>query len=67
MKAKQAYDDMESKLRAEGAREVSQLKARYETMIEELKQTAARDKEFVVNELKKEIAALEKKIEDLKA
>lgn len=54
-------------MRTEGQKEVSNLKVKYEQIIDELKRNAASDKEFVVGELKKEIKNLEQKIEDMKA
>lgn len=46
-------------MRTEGQKEVSNLKVKYEQIIDELKRNAASDKEFVVGELKKEIKNLE--------
>ena len=42
------------------------MKDRYEAMLDELRRAAAGDKEFVMNELKKRIADLEKQIEEMR-
>ena len=47
-------------------REMEALKEKYETMIQELKNNANSDKEFMQNELKRKIADLEKQIEDMR-
>ena len=42
------------------------LKQKYENMIREMQMNASNDKEFVQNELRKKILALEKQIEDMR-
>jgi hypothetical protein len=51
---------MQSELAQKARKELEAQKARYEAMLDELRRSAAGDKEFVQNELRKRIAELEK-------
>lgn len=51
---------MQEDLNAKHAREMDALKQKYEQMIREMQMNASSDKEFVQNELRKKILALEK-------
>lgn len=58
---------MQSELAQKARKELDAQKARYEAMLDELRRSAAGDKEFVQNELRKRIAELEKQVEEMKA
>ena len=58
---------MQSELAQKARKELEAQKARYEAMLDELRRSAAGDKEFVQNELRKRIAELEKQVEEMKA
>ena len=51
---------MQTQLNDKARRELEQQKQKYEQMLDELRRSAAGDKEFVVNELKQRIIELEK-------
>lgn len=57
---------MQEDLNEKHAREIDALKQKYEQMIREMQMNASSDKEFVQNELRKKILALEKQIEDMR-
>ena len=57
---------MQEDLNEKHAREIDTLKQKYEQMIREMQMNASSDKEFVQNELRKKILALEKQIEDMR-
>ena len=57
---------MQEDLNEKHSREIDALKQKYEQMIREMQMNASSDKEFVQNELRKKILALEKQIEDMR-
>lgn len=57
---------MQEDLNEKHAKEIDALKQKYEQMIREMQMNASSDKEFVQNELRKKILALEKQIEDMR-
>ena len=57
---------MQEDLNEKNAKEIDALKQKYEQMIREMQMNASSDKEFVQNELRKKILALEKQIEDMR-
>lgn len=57
---------MQEDLNEKHAREIDALKQKFEQMIREMQMNASSDKEFVQNELRKKILALEKQIEDMR-
>ena len=57
---------MVTQLNDKSKKELEAQKVKYEAMLDELRRHAAGDKEFVMNELKKSIAELEKLVEDLR-
>ena len=66
IKAKRDFDGMQEDLNEKHAREIDALKQKYEQMIREMQMNASSDKEFVQNELRKKILALEKQIEEMR-
>lgn len=66
VKAKRDLDSMQDELRSKHEHEMDALRQKYEQMIREMQMNASNDKEFVQNELRKKILALEKQIEDLR-
>ena len=65
-KSAQDFQAMQTQLTDAKKKELDAQKARYEAMLDELRKAAAGDKEFIVNELKRKIAELEKQIEDMR-
>ena len=59
-KAKEEYERMQEQMTNKHKKEIEELKDKYERTIAELKRNASSDKEFLQNELKKQIADLEK-------
>ena len=57
---------MQEDLNEKHAKEIDALKQKYEQMIREMQMNASSDKEFVQNELRKKILALEKQIEEMR-
>ena len=57
---------MQTSLNDKARKELEAQKQRYEQMLDELRRNAAGDKEFVMNELKKKIAELEKLVADMR-
>ena len=57
---------MQSELVQKSKRDLETQKQKYEQMLDELKRQLAGDKEFVVNELRAKILALEKQVMDMR-
>lgn len=59
MKAKQEYEKLQADLTEKHRRELEQMKEKYERMLDELKNNASSDKEFIQMQLQKRINELE--------
>lgn len=57
---------MQESLTQKNLKEMEQLREKYEAMIREMQMNASNDKEFVQNQLRQKILALEKQIEELR-
>ena len=59
MKAKQEYEQLQADLTEKHRRELEQMKEKYEKMLDELRNNASSDKEFIQMQLQKRINELE--------
>ena len=58
-KFQQDFEDLQTKLKAQKDQELKDLKEKYEKQIQELKQRAASDQEFLKSELERRIKTLQ--------
>lgn len=59
-------DDLQQRLKALKDQELSEMKQKYERMIDEMKRNSMSDREFIQRELHKRIDELERQIKDMK-